>query len=72
MEFPVPWRDHPCMSVHALNWEPASLTTKSLLVSMALKAGMAAMVVSPEGLSQAEEAYRQGRQLVLGVEVYRH
>ncbi|EYC03338.1 hypothetical protein Y032_0094g2700 [Ancylostoma ceylanicum] len=66
--FPTPLGDHPDMTVHAENWEPAPLTTRSLLVSMTLKAGMAAMVVSHQGFDEAELAYRNSRWVVLGTE----
>ncbi|KAL6739597.1 hypothetical protein Aduo_013032 [Ancylostoma duodenale] len=50
------------MSVDAEKWEPAPLTTKSLLISLALKAGMAAMLNSREGLVEAEQAYHHSEE----------
>lgn len=58
-------------SLHGCALSPlgaSALTKKAFLVSVALKAFMAAMIVAMEGFSQVEEAYRPGRQFIVGTQ----
>ncbi|KAL6742596.1 hypothetical protein Aduo_015734 [Ancylostoma duodenale] len=62
----MPWESVPSMSQHAPDMQLAPLTTRAVLVSLALRSDVAAMVIAPEPFDDVGEAYRLGRQFVLG------
>ncbi|RCN42653.1 hypothetical protein ANCCAN_11365 [Ancylostoma caninum] len=62
----MPWEGVPSMSQHAPNMQLAPITTRAVLISLALRSDVAGMVIAPEPFDDVDEAYRLGRQFVLG------
>ncbi|RCN25979.1 hypothetical protein ANCCAN_28304 [Ancylostoma caninum] len=65
---PKPSKEEPSMSQHVSGWQRAPLSTRHLLLSVAMEANVVGLIAPHEGYSGAEDAYQRGREFVSGRE----